>query len=167
MATEYNIARTAGQCVKCNKELLEKEEFVAVLTESGEQFQRVDWCRPCWEAPDRGEVANLFSVWHSHMPVKEIKKRLFIDDAMLVNFFQRLDGAEEPARVNFRFVLALVLMRKRLLMYDRAVTDNGVEKWAMKLRGTDEMHQVINPKLDESRIAEVSEQLSQILQGEL
>lgn len=168
MATEYNIARSAGQCVKCGKELQQQEEFMAVLTEAGEQFQRNDWCLACWQAPDRGEIADLFSQWHSRVPVKEAKKKLFVDDDLLMNFFQRLEGAEEPAKLNFRFVLALVLMRKRILVYERSVKDAaGVETWTLRVRGSDQTHEVIDPRLDESKIQEVSEQLSGILQGEL
>ena len=45
--------------------------------------------------------------------------------------------------------------------------DDGVELWQMHFRGSNQMHQVIDPKMDEDKIAEVSEQLTQILNGEL
>ena len=167
MITEYNIERTAGVCAKCGRTLQEKEEFFAVLTEAGESFAREDWCLGCWESPGRGEIANLFGVWRSRMPVRQTKRKLFVDDAMLVNFFQRLEGAQEPARVNFRFVLALVLMRKRLLVYERTIRENGAERWVVRRRGSDELHEVPDPKLDETRIGEISDQLGEILQGEL
>lgn len=171
MATEYNIARTQGQCCRCRGELTPNEEFVAVLTEAGEQFERHDWCVACWEAPDRGAVENLFSTWRSRVPVREKKKKLFVDDGLLVTFFERLAGADEPAKLNFRFVLTLVLMRKRLLNYEGSTKGaDGREVWTLRLRHKDaaaETHQVVNPRLDETQIAEVGEQLSQILQGEL
>lgn len=170
MATEYNIGRTAGQCVRCGRKLEEREEYVAALVEQGETLERHDWCLPCWQAPDRGEVASLFSTWRARIPMREAKKRLFVDDEVLVNFFQRLAGEEDRARQDFRFVLALVLMRKRMLAYERAVKGaDGGETWVMRLktRGIDEAHEVVNPRLDEERIAQVTEQLTTIMQGEL
>jgi hypothetical protein len=168
MATQYDIARTEGQCGHCGRQLAEGQEFFAVLVEDGESFIRHDWCLGCWESPDRQEVPNLFSVWRSRIPVRQARKKLFVDDEMLVNFFQRLAGDAEPARLNFRFVLALVLMRKKLLTYDGSARDgDGVETWHMRLRGSDERHDVVNPRLDEQHIGELSEQLSQILHGEL
>jgi hypothetical protein len=165
VAKEYNIART-GQCRQCENRLAENEQFVAVVVENGEDFERQDWCQGCWDAPDRPAVEGLFGQWLTKMPTKKGKKKTFVDDAMLINFFQRLAGADEPARVNFRFVLALVLMRKKLLTYQRSDTDaDGVEKWAMLLKGADEPDEVINPKLDEDKIAEVSEQLTDIMEG--
>jgi len=87
---------------------------------------------------------------------------------LLVNFFERLDGTEEPARISFRFVLALVLMRKKLLVYDRSDKGpDGTEVWTMHLKGDRQVHKVVNPQMDEDKIAEVSGKLSEILEGEL
>ena len=73
-----------------------------------------------------------------------------------------------PGRVNFRFVLALVLMRKKLLTYDGSATDEaGEETWTMRLKADGQVRQVLNPQLDEHKIAELSGQLSEILQGEI
>jgi hypothetical protein len=168
MAKEYQIARTAGRCCRCDKVLDQREEFQAVLIEQGEQFVRQDWCLACWESPQRGEVAGLFGQWRSRMPEKQARKKLFVDDGMLLNFFLRLGGQAEAARVNFRFVLALVLLRKKLLSYEgtRKSPDGG-EVWAMRIKGEEQVQEVVNPRLDEQRITEVSQQLGEILQGEL
>ena len=98
----------------------------------------------------------------------EEKKKLLVDDDLLMNFFRRLEGETQGVKISFRFVLGLVLMRKKLLIYDRMVKqDDGVELWQMHFRGSNQMHEVIDPKLDEDKIAEVSGQLTQILNGEL
>ena len=170
MARQYNIARSAGQCFRCEKELGEREEFMAVIRDEEGEFQRQDWCLACWDSDDRdsGQTQSLFGQWRTRMPARQARKRTFVDDEMLVGFFQRLAGATEPARQSFRFVLALVLMRKKLLVYERSDTDDaGEETWTMRLKGTDETQQVLNPRLDEDKIDEVGEQLSQILQGAL
>ena len=149
MATDYNISRAAGQCLRCDTPLQEDQEYMAVVIENGELFERQDWCLPCWEAPDRDEIADLFGQWRTRVPPAKPKRRLFVDDALLVNFFERLADTDEPAKLNFRFVLALVLMRKKLLIYERGVKDAaGRETWIVRLKGGDGTGEVIDPQLD-------------------
>ena len=171
MAKEYDIAKTTGQCSSCEKVLAGGEDFVATLVEADadaeEQFRRCDYCCQCWEARGRDE-GGAFCVWRSRVPQPQEKKKLFVDDSLLINFFQRLEGDEKPGRVSLRFVLALVLMRKKLLVYDGTTTrPDGTELWKMRLKGTDETHEVSDPKMDEEKIAEVSRHLGEILEGEL
>jgi hypothetical protein len=85
---------------------------------------------------------------------------------MLLAFFERLATETDEEKINFRFVLTLVLMRKRLVKYDSSETVDGKEIWTVKITGRDEKAQVINPNLTEDKIEQLSEQLGQILQVE-
>ena len=168
MSKEYNISKASGQCVACGRAMPPLEEFMAVLRETDEAFVREDYCLPCWQANPREETKERVGVWRAHVPPPADRKRMFVDDEMLVNLFHRLEEATEPAKVNFRFVLALVLMRKKMLVYDRMEIADGAEIWQMHFRGASEqVHRVTNPHLDEEKITEVSGHLGEILQGEL
>ena len=72
-----------------------------------------------------GQTAQLemFSFWKTTMPQPQQKKKLLVDDSVLVDVFQRMEGKTEPQEVRFRFVLALILMRKRLLIYETTRID--------------------------------------------
>jgi hypothetical protein len=69
----------------------------------------------------------------------------------------------EPVKVQFRFLLALILMRKRLLKYDRTVHEGDSEVWLMRLRGDERQHKVVNPQLAEDQLEAVGQQLGTIL----
>ena len=86
---------------------------------------------------------------------------------MLMAFFERLATETEQEKVNFRFVLALILMRKRKLKYDSSKTENGKEIWRLRIAGEKEIVEVINPHLDEQQIQQLSSQIGNILQVEL
>jgi hypothetical protein len=102
------------------------------------------------------------------MPLVEQKKKLFVDDEVLCQLFERLAETTEPAKLNFRFVLGLILMRKRLIIYENSHTDDaGRETWQVRFKGKDQMLDLLNPKLDESQIQDVSTQLGEILNEEL
>jgi len=168
MAKEYEISKVTERCRRCGRELAPGEEIVATVRESGEEFVRQDFCPACWDGEDSPRGGDVLGVWRSAVPRPDQKKKLFVDDELLVNFFERLEGADDPAKVNFRFVLALVLMRKKLLHYERAEPrEDGTELWKMRFRGSDQTVDVTNPNMDEEKIAQVSEHLGEILRGEL
>jgi hypothetical protein len=64
-------------------------------------------------------------------------------------------------------VLGLILMRKKLLVYDTSRTEDGKDVWVVHFKGKEEKLDLLNPKLDEAQVAEVSQQLGQILNEEL
>jgi hypothetical protein len=163
-----------------------KEENVAAPS----PFVRVDFCEKCWAEGKRPEQLaiesviegaepsgklEMFSYWKTTVPVPQQKKKLLVDDSVLVDVFQRMEGKREPQEVRFRFVLALILMRKRLLKYEgmeEGKAAEGQEKapelWKMMPRGEGAASvQVINPHLTAEQITEVSQQLSAILAEEV
>jgi hypothetical protein len=160
----YEVARPLGQCAICNQPIAPDQKFMAALIETPTGYQRADCSLDCWEKFDRKDVVAF---WQTTMPRPEQKKKLFVDDATLSELFARLADVTEPAKLAFRFVLGLILMRKRLLIYDQTRKDGDREIWTVRLKGRDDVLELIDPKLDENRMKEVSEQLGQILQQEL
>jgi hypothetical protein len=173
MGKEYEISHAGDACAACGKQMQPGEELVATVQPGGETdgqevFVRRDFCAPCWSA-DGEKLAGPDSLgtWRTRVPRAKEKKKLFVDDEVLAGFFQRLEGVEDPSRQQFRFVLALVLMRKRMLVYDRSEATDAGDVWTLHFRGRDGAWRVVDPKMDEDKIAEVSRQLGEILQGEL
>ncbi len=165
MAREYDIAKASGTCARCGKELASGAEFLAVLSESPEGLRREDVCVSCWQAGGEGAAAGAFGVWRCRVPEPQQARRQLVDDEALMELFERLQDAEEPAKLNFRFVLALMLMRKKLLVYDGSRGDeDGSEVWTMHWKGQDARIRVIHPPLDEEKIAQAAQQLSAIFE---
>ena len=170
MAREYQISKLTGRCSSCGKELAQGDEFVAaVLPGTGDQeFARQDHCPACWESRPKDGGPPVLAEWRSRVPQKEEKKKLFVDDEVLIQFFRRLESEDDPARRCFRFVLALVLMRKKLLVYDRLEKlEGGRDAWQMHFRRGGTAATVIDPHLDAEGIARASQQLGEVLEGEL
>lgn len=174
MAREYDITKTAGQCHSCQAPLAPGTDYLATVREDAQGLRREDYCLACAEkgrgaGVEQGPGAEgVLAEWRARVPLKPPKKKLFVDDEVLIQFFRRLADSAEPARVTFRFVLALVLMRKKLLAYDKAgKTPDGRDAWNVHFRGTQEPAVVIDPHMDEAAIAQASQQLTEVLQGEL
>lgn len=174
-ATDYHIARPTGQCAATGTLLEPGVSCIATLCEreDDEGFDRFDFSEEAW---DRGERPDrLFSYWRTVVPHPEEKKNPLVDDEVLLDLFTRLSEDERAQRQAFRFVLGLILMRKRLLKFEgRAIepTDDGGEHeyWLMRAKGADpeaEPMRVANPHLTDDDVRELTDQLSEILQSEL
>jgi hypothetical protein len=167
LPTGYAFGRPQGKCTACGRDIAEGEPFTAAVRESAAGLERLDLDAACWEKADK---SPLLAYWRAKMPGVHgpAKPRMFVDDTVLCDLFDRLADtpAEEPAKINFRFVLGLVLMRKRLLAYESTHVENGREFWTVRLKGRDQPIDLNNPRLDEEQVTQVSEQLGQILSGE-
>ncbi len=178
----WNIGRVDWRCAECQSELPPATSCWAVLSEnspdavrqSGLPFQRQNYCEGCWQSQfETGLLKGVFSHWKTSVPEPNRKARLLVDDHVLVDLFTRLGEQMDGANLRFRFVLALLLMRKRILRYESSellsqeqrhalnLTDEKSELWHMSLKG--EGVDVINPVLTNEQIGEVSEQISAIL----
>ena len=160
----YDVARPLGKCAVTGETIAPGDKFMAALRETPLGFERVDVSMPAWPQFERSDVVAF---WQATMPAQEQKKKLFVDDEVLCDLFERLKDAAEPAKLNFRFVLGLILMRKKLLLYEASRSDEGQDIWEMRFKGREERLDLLNPKLDESQMAEVSQQLGQILNEEM
>jgi hypothetical protein len=160
----YEVARPHGRCSGCEGVIEPKAKFFAALRETPEGFDRLDLCPGCWAGFDQ---ASALAFWQAVMPEPQQKKRLFVDDEVLCGLFERLAETTEPNKLNFRFVLGLILMRKRLLVYEQSRVEEDREIWSVRFRGRDDRLDLLNPKLDEQQVAEVSQQLGEILNEEL
>jgi hypothetical protein len=167
----YEVSRPQGLCAVTGQVIGPDEKFMAALRETPTGFERVDVSMPAWPDFDRKDV---LAFWQTTMPKHEAKKKLFVDDEVLCQLFERLADVQEPAKLNFRFVLGLILMRKRMLIYETtrhegAGDDGGNERelWTVRFKGREDRLDLLNPRLTEEQVGEVSQQLGEILNEEL
>jgi hypothetical protein len=160
----YEVARPGGKCAVSGRDILPGEKYMAALRETAEGFERLDVAGECWEGFERGD---LLGYWQTTMPHPQQKKKVFVDDEVLCNLFERLAETTEPLKLNFRFVLGLILIRKRLLVYESSHVEEGRDIWIVRFKGRDEHLELIDPRLNEEQVQEVSRQLGEILNEEL
>lgn len=160
---EWEIDKPLGQCYGTGRRIGYGEEYFGALVETEEGLQRRDFCTDYWEK----EKPDVFCHWRTKLPHPDEKKQRFVDDDVLAAFFERLASETEPEKVNFRFVLALVLMRRRRLKYDSSQIEGGKEIWRLRITGDKEIVEVVNPHLDDEQIEQLSSQMGQILQADL
>jgi hypothetical protein len=157
--TEYQIQANTRRCAVTGRELQPGERFFSVLLDEGTKFIRRDYSSGAWQGPPAG----AFSFWSGRVPASERSIRPPIDDELLTDCFQRLEGAEEPERVRFRYVIALLLMRRRRLKFDEVKLRDGQEILCLRCARTGSHHEVINPQLTEEEMTAVQEEVFKVL----
>jgi len=158
---DWQIKKPLGQCAGTSLVIEPGQDYFAALVSGPEGLERRDYSQEYWNQ----SKPEVYCYWKSRMPSPEQKKKLFIDDDMLMAFFERLASETDQEKINFRFVITLILMRKRMLKYDSSQIREGAEIWKLKITGTGgDMAEVVNPHLSEEQIEQLSGQLGQILQ---
>ena len=166
---EYRVARSTGLCAATGRPLEPGGGGVGELG-GGRGVGGVDGFDLWLEGWDGGARPDgLVSCWRTIVPQPDAKQKILVDDDVLLDLFDRLADDVRPQRAAFRFILALILMRKRRLRYVGRSGDGDDERWLMLPRGADPNSppiEVPNPQLSEEDIRELSDQLTEILRGE-
>ena len=159
MTTDFDIAGHARVCAATGRELKPGERVYGVLTESAGRFARADYAADAWAGPPADAIAH----WSGRIPSSSRPAKPTFNDALLLDCFDHLAGAVEPNRVSFRYVVALLLMRRKKLKFEDAKrTADGTELLILRDARTGRRHEVPDPKLPDDQIEAVQQQVFQV-----
>jgi hypothetical protein len=156
---EYEIEANTRRCAATGRELQPGERFYSVLLDQAGQFIRQDYAGDTWQGPPE----RAFSFWTGRVPAQDQSRRPRIDEDVLMDCFQRLQAQTEPGRLNFRYVVALLLMRRKRLRFEETRVENGQEILSLRCNRTRAVHRVLNPRLSEEEMAAVQEEVFEVL----
>jgi hypothetical protein len=160
MSTTLSIKPATAKCAVSGRDLALDEKFIAAVRHAPTGLERVNITAECWETFDK---KDLLGYWQAvHRPAAA-KPRMLIDDNLLVDIFEQLDGTTDASKLGFRFVLGLILLRKRLLVCNQRTRAADRDVWVVQLKGRASTIDLIDPRLDETQIADLTAQLGQIL----
>ena len=67
----------------------------------------------------------------------------------------RLEGRQDPSEVNFRYVVALLLMRRKRFKFEETRVEGEKETLRVRCTRTGAVHDVLNPCLTEDEMITV------------
>jgi hypothetical protein len=158
MQADWEIKSRAHQCSRTGREFLEGEFFYTLLIREGEGFRREDLSEEAWK--ERNDNIEPFSFWRSKYdpPAPPPAEPLPRDDAE--GLLRRLIQENDPAYANVRYILALMLERKRVI---RPLESSDDDMLVYEHLSTGETLVLANPKLSFDRIPEVQREVSALL----
>ena len=159
MEEEWKIASGRKECARCGRKFEEGETLFSALYEEGYEFKRLDYCRACWGGSGEG----TFSFWRTQVPPNDEPNPLPPNEALL-EMFRKLREGSNARREQFRYVLALLLRRKKVLkLLRRDRRAGGEEVLVLEERGSGENSSVTVPRLSEAEAKGLSDELSGLL----
>jgi hypothetical protein len=157
--TEYQIQPNTRLCAVTGRELRPGERYFTALLDTAGKFVRHDYSVEAWQGPPPG----AFSFWSGLVPPENASAKPRFDDDLLVECFERLEGQVEPSRVSFRYIVALLLMRRKRFRFEEARTEANQEILVVKCTRSGARHQVVNPGMTPDEMTAVQEEVFKVL----
>jgi hypothetical protein len=157
--TGYQIQGPARHCAASGRELRPGERFYSALFDEAGKFVRKDYAAEAWSAPPAGAVAY----WCGRIPASGRPRQPTINDELLIDCFEHLGDAKEPAQRNFRYVVALLLMRRKRFKFDDVRTRDGDDCLILRDAKSGVRHEVPDPRLSDAEIAAVQDEVFRVL----
>jgi hypothetical protein len=158
---DWKITTRTPECSVCGRTFPEGERHVSALSLQGEDLRRIDSCADCFRAGSGSE--ELF-FWFTRTRAGQ-SRALEFDLPTLEQLFLRLEGRVEKRIREVRYVLCLILMRKRRLKLQRV--ERGTEGEALLVRRPrrDETWRVFVFDFSVERLEELRSELLRVFEG--
>lgn len=158
--TDYEIQGPTRVCAASGKELKPGEAYHAVLLEQEGKLVRLDYSADSWP----GAPASALAHWSGRVPTAEKPHKPVVNDDILLGCFERLKDSADHDGMNFRYVVALLLMRRRRFRFEDVVRDpEGRDILLVKDARSGTVHQVMDPRLTDDEIAAVQTEVFRVL----
>lgn len=158
----WEVGRSQRMCAVTGKVFEDGDEYFSALREQGESFSRQDFSPAAWQEQDK---SLYFSFWRTRLQKGERKKnKLVIDVEAFYTFFRSLEGEEATGRQIFRYLVALMLVRKRVLRLEEVEKHPEGETLILFDTRTKEECRVPAPAATEEQLATAQEELNQIFE---
>ena len=158
MMMDYEVQRCTRHCAATGRELKPGETFYSVLLVEGANVVRHDYAAEAWPGPTEGALGW----WKSLVPSGDPKRTHWAPNDVMLDLFEQLES--QPARHDFRYVLTLLLIRRRVLRLEETERDaagHEIMLLSCPKRETDYRVAVVLP--DDQRAAAIQEELQQLL----
>lgn len=158
MNQDWEIRKRSEICTQTQRPFAEGEFFFTAIYREGDAFRREDLSEEAWSA--RPENDAPFSFWRSkfEMPPPPPPEPLAKQDAE--GILRKLIKENSEATRNARYILALMLERKRIL---KPMESSDPDVLVYERVQTGESFLIPNPRLGLAQVPEVQREVSALL----
>ncbi len=156
---------STGRCAATGTQFTPGEAYIACLVESAAgELGRVDVSRESWDSGYRPE-GRLFGHWKTSYRAHAPARKALLSDDELTDLFEGLGDPTEAKQRSFRFVLALLLVRRRIMKVIGS-RDRALVLVPRRAASAPVEYVVPDPGMDDRAVADAIEQLSEVLAGD-
>jgi hypothetical protein len=157
---EYDIQRCSRRCAASGRELRDGEVCFSVLVAEGGQVVRYDYAAEAWSGPPEGAIGW----WRTTVADPQAGRMTWAPHDVMLSYFERL--LDDPAAEDARYVLALLLVRRRVLELERHEQDAaGRTVLVLHCPRTEAEYRVVERLPSPDRAEAIQSQLVELLRG--
>ncbi|MFY7875144.1 MAG: hypothetical protein ACOVQM_06840 [Pirellula sp.] len=160
---DYAIQKSSRKCFVSDRPLQPGDRFVSAIVQRGADLARRDFAHENWPGPNSETVGW----WRSVVPQKRSSGQTLAPNAVLINTLENL--LETPGKGAIAYLLALLLIRRRVLVDDVESSEQSTETTStLSLRVSQDERILLVPvePVDAARSREYQAQLMELLHGE-
>jgi hypothetical protein len=136
MLLDFEITHCSRQCAATGRTFAPGETYFSTLHMEGGSPVRRDFAAAEWRGPAEGALAW----WKARMPDNDSSKPKLAPQDVLLNLFTEL--ADRPDEAEFRYLLGLLLIRRRIVKLEETQRDAEGEVLILECPRRDEQYQL-------------------------
>ncbi len=161
MLLDFEVRSCSRRCSTTERLLQPGDVYFSVLEEQGSELQRLDYSVEAWQGPP--EVCVGW--WRSRVPGKDSGKPKLAPTEVMLNLFAAL--AKRPEDREFRYLLSLLLLRRRILRREEVKqNEEGIELHVLFCPRRDEQFEVVAAEPDAQQAKLVQQRMIDLLYGD-
>lgn len=160
MLFDFEVRACTRVCAASGKPLQPGDIYFSVLTVETAQTVRHDFAADAWQGPPEGNLGW----WRSRVPTKDTKPKLAPAEVML-NLFVSL--ADQPQESQFRYVLGLLLIRRKGLRREESFVDEAEQEIiTVSVPKSDDQYELLVDEPDNEQAQQIQQRMIDLLYGD-
>lgn len=156
---DFEIQRCSRRCAATEREFVAGEQCYSVLVPEGGAVVRKDFSSSAWQGPP----VNSLGWWKTTIVDTHAGRISWAPNDVMLNYFERL--LEDPTAEDARYVLGLLLVRRRVLRVEGHEKDaQGREVIVLHCGRNEAQYRIAEVMPTPERAVAIQQQLSELLQ---
>jgi hypothetical protein len=155
---DFDVQRFSRRCAKTERDLQPGETFYSVLVAEGSDVVRYDYAADAWE----GAPESALGWWKARVPDAQSRGMHWAPNDVMLHYFEEL--TQRADRLDERYVLALLLIRRRIVRLENSQEDDqGREVMVLYCPKNEREYRVpvVSPEGDRIRL--IQQELARLL----
>jgi hypothetical protein len=161
MANEWEIKGRGDRCTATGRDFVDGEFFYTLLFRERSGFRREDLCEEAYQQRDKKE--KPFSFWRTKFEQAPPPEPETLAKETAEDLLRRLMAEEGAEHSNARYILALMLERKRTLKQIEVKKEDGQKILIYEHSKTGEVFVIPDPQLKLDQIEAVQMEVAELL----
>lgn len=158
---DFEVQRFTRRCAATDRELRPNEWYYSVLVQNGADVVRLDYSAESWTGPP----AESMGWWKARMPNQQVAKGQWAPSDVMLEYLEKL--LADPTQADMAYVLALLLVRRRVLRLDGSERDAAdQEQLLMSSLTTEQEYRIPVVTPSRQRANQIQDTLLRLLFGD-